>query len=66
MKLLKSLTPILFAIVAIVPGLTLHLFHIELTPPLMVLFSGTAILCASFILLWASDLAQADISQPFT
>lgn len=63
MKLLKSLAPLLFAVAATMPGLFIRFFHIELSPPLVVLFSGTAILCASFILLWASDLAQADISQ---
>lgn len=63
MKLLKSITPILLAALATFPGLILRFFHVELSPPLMVLFSGAAILCASFILLWASDLAQADISQ---
>ena len=63
MKRLKPLTPILLAVLATLPGICLRFFHLEFSPPLMVMFSGTSILCASFILLWASDLAQADISQ---
>lgn len=33
------------------------------SPPVMATVSGIAILCASFLLLWACDAAQADISQ---
>ncbi|HAA03566.1 MAG TPA: sodium:proton exchanger, partial [Syntrophobacteraceae bacterium] len=35
----------------------------ELSPPLTALTTGVAILGASFLLLWACDAAQKDISQ---
>ena len=63
MKQIKPLLPIILAVSAALPGLYLRFFHPGLPAPLIVLISGISILCSSFILLWASDLAQADISQ---
>lgn len=63
MKVPKCLLPILLAIVVTLPGVTLRLFHFQLAPPMTALLSGMAILAASFLLLWACDAAQADISQ---
>ncbi|MGB9623356.1 MAG: sodium:calcium antiporter [Phycisphaerae bacterium] len=55
----------LFAIAsaAAAPGIAVRLLGVHLNPPAMALVSGTAILGASFLLLWACDAAQADISQ---
>ncbi|MDY0039840.1 MAG: hypothetical protein RBS57_05965 [Desulforhabdus sp.] len=58
-KLLTALSAIFFTL----PGFWLRLFHVELDPPLTAFITGTAILSASFLLLWACDAAQKDISQ---
>ena len=63
MKEMKYLTAFGIAAAVAVPGIWVRLFHIEFAPPLMVLISGAAILGGSFLLLWACDAAQADISQ---
>ena len=60
---LEKLTPYLIAIAAALPGTAVRLLGIELSPPVIAALSGTAILGASFLLLWACDAAQADISQ---
>ena len=59
----RNLTLILLAVLGTLPGLAVRLGGIALAPPAMALVSGTAILGASFLLLWACDAAQADISQ---
>jgi cation:H+ antiporter len=58
-----SLFSIVVAALIAVPAFGLRLFHVELDPPLVALTAGTAILGASFLLLWACDAAQQDISQ---
>ncbi|MHC1743225.1 MAG: sodium:calcium antiporter [Syntrophobacteraceae bacterium] len=59
----KRFVPIGLAVLFTVPGLFLSLAHLELAPPLSALMTGTAILGASFLLLWACDAAQKDVSQ---
>jgi cation:H+ antiporter len=59
----KHIWPIVIACAAIVPGMFLRLSGIHLDPYLMALFSGLAILAASFLLLWACDAAQADVTK---
>ena len=59
----KSISLIVLAVLLTVPGLLLHLFHVELAAPLATLITGVAILGAAFLLLWASDAARKDISQ---
>lgn len=46
-----------------VPGLYVRLAHIAVSPIEATLLSGTAIMASAFILLWACDAAQSDISQ---
>ena len=58
----RRLFPVYFAILSTLPGFVVYLFHISLTPPMLALISGTAILGSSFLLLWACDAVQADIS----
>ena len=60
---LRPLIPFLAAASVIVPGVALHLAGIPLSPVVAALVSGAAILGASFLLLWACEAAQADISQ---
>jgi len=59
----KSLFSIGLAILVTLPSLLLHFLHLEVSPPVATCITGTAILGASFILLWASDAAKKDISQ---
>lgn len=59
----KRFIPIILAVLFTVPGFLLRLLHPELTPPMTALITGAAILGASFLLLWACDAAQKDVSQ---
>lgn len=49
--------------IAALPGAIIRLAGIEFSPPVMATISGLSILSASFLLLWACDAAQSDISQ---
>jgi cation:H+ antiporter len=55
--------PIAVAALVAVPGLAARLLGIPLDPPLSAAVSGSAIIGASFLLLWACDAAQTEISQ---
>lgn len=59
----RLVLPFVVAILFTIPGLCLRMIHAELDPRLTVLVTGSAILGASFLLLWACDAAQKDISQ---
>lgn len=55
--------PLILAALITLPGLWLKLSGVHLAPPPAALISGLAILGASFLLLWACDVAQMDIPQ---
>lgn len=59
----KRAIPILLAALVTLPGLWLRLNGVHLDPPSMAFLAGMAILGASFLLLWACDVAQMDIPQ---
>ncbi|MDO8301885.1 MAG: hypothetical protein Q7T18_01455, partial [Sedimentisphaerales bacterium] len=59
----KHLNTILFFVIAALPGAIIRLAGVEFTPPVTAFISGLSILSASFLLLWACDAAQSDISQ---
>ena len=59
----KYLMSMVIAVMLTVPGFILRLFQVELDPPFVALITGAAILGASFLLLWACETAQKDISQ---
>jgi cation:H+ antiporter len=63
MSSFRHILPILVAVLFTLPGVGAALAHVELSPPLTALMAGSAILAASFLLLWACDAAQADVSQ---
>lgn len=48
---------------ATVPGLVMRLGAVHVSPPISALVSGIAIVGASFLLLWACDAAQTEVSQ---
>jgi len=59
----KPLVPVLIAVLVAVPGIAVALMGAHLSAPVTALVAGVAILGAAFLLLWACDTAQADISQ---
>lgn len=63
MEKAKYLSAFGIAAAVTLPGLWVRLFHMEFAPPVMVFLSGMAIIGGSFLLLWACDAAQADVSQ---
>jgi cation:H+ antiporter len=63
MKQVKPYLPFLVAAAVAVPGVVLRLTGYQFDPVTMAVVSGLAILGASFLLLWACDAAQADVSQ---
>jgi len=60
---MRKALPLILAALITVPGLWLKLAGVHLPPPPAALLSGLAILGASFLLLWACDVAQMDIPQ---
>ena len=60
---MKALVPLYVALTACLPGLFFSLAGAHLPPQTAALVSGAAILGASFLLLWACDVAQHDIPQ---
>ncbi len=59
----KPYSPIVLAALVSCPGVVVALAHVELSAPLTAFVAGLSILTAAFILVWACDAAQADISQ---
>ncbi|OIO02837.1 MAG: sodium:proton exchanger [Desulfovibrionaceae bacterium CG1_02_65_16] len=60
---MRKVLPLILAACITLPGLWLKLSGVHLAPPPAALLSGLAILGASFLLLWACDVAQMDIPQ---
>ena len=60
--------PLVLALVACLPGAYLglaelfHLGHPELAPPMLALTYGVAVIGAAFVLAWAAEAAQLDVS----
>ncbi len=50
------------AVAAALPGLVLHVAGLSLSPPIDALLYGLAIIGAAFLLSWAAEAAQVDIS----
>ena len=63
MSIRAPYVPIVLAAVAALPGVVVSLAHVEMSAPIMALFAGISILSAAFLLVWACDAAQTDISQ---
>lgn len=60
---MRKALPLILAALITLPGLWLKLSGLHMAPPPAALLSGLAILGASFLLLWACDVAQMDIPQ---
>lgn len=59
----KSYTILLLTAAVALPALFVRAAHLALPPLEVTIVAGLAILGASFLLLWACDAAQADVSQ---
>jgi cation:H+ antiporter len=59
----RHITLILTAFAVALPGLFLRLAGVHAAPPVAAVVSGAAIMGASFLLLWACDAAQSEVSQ---
>jgi cation:H+ antiporter len=60
---MQKALPLILAVLLTLPGLWLKLSGVHMAAPPAALLSGLAILGASFLLLWACDVAQMDIPQ---
>ncbi len=60
---MRKILPLVLAALITLPGLWLRFSGAAMAPPSAALLSGVAILGASFLLLWACDVAQLDIPQ---
>src|SRR4029450_5126974 len=58
----RHLTSIFLAFLITVPGLVVRLGHIEVSHPLAAVLFGLSIVGAAFMLSWAAEVAQLDIS----
>ena len=60
---IRALRPYIIAVGMTLPGIGLRFLHPDVSPLLVALLSGMAILGASFLLTWACEVAQMDIPQ---
>src|SRR5215813_12047226 len=58
----RQVLSLALALLATLPGIVIRLWHIELSRPLAALFFGLSIVGAAFLLSWAAEVAQLDIS----
>src|SRR6478735_7195662 len=61
--MLRKLAPLIGAILLCTPWLILSQGHAVSSPWLIAVLAGTAILGAAFLLSWAAELSQMDVSQ---
>ncbi len=59
----RAVALVALAVVCTIPGIYAALAHLHTSPQLMALLAGAAVLASSFLLLWACDAAQEDVSQ---
>lgn len=59
----RRILPFAFAAAIAVPGIVVRIAHVHLEPPIAAIVAGAAVLGAAFLLVWACDAAQADVSQ---
>jgi len=60
---IRALRPYIIAVGMTLPGVSIRFLHPDVSPLLVALLSGMAILGASFLLTWACEVAQMDIPQ---
>ena len=60
---IRALRPYIIAVGMTLPGVSIRFLHPDVSPLLVAVLSGMAILGASFLLTWACEVAQMDIPQ---
>jgi cation:H+ antiporter len=60
---LRRLTPIVLALLATIPGVMLRASGAELEPALAAVLFGVGVVGAAFLLAWAAEALQVDVSQ---
>ena len=63
MKTHSHALSIAIAVLVTLPGIYMRFADVTLPPPLQAFVAGVAILGASFLVLWACDVVQTDVSQ---
>ena len=58
----RQIVALVLAVVATLPGIVVRFTEPELSPPIAALLFGFAIVGAAFVLAWAAEVAQLDIS----
>jgi cation:H+ antiporter len=58
----RQIVSLALALLATLPGLVIRFWHIELSHPVAAVLFGLAIVGAAFMLSWAAEVAQLDIS----
>jgi cation:H+ antiporter len=58
----RALRPVLFCLAAAVPAVVLRLSGAHLSAPLAIVVFGLGVVAASFVLAWAAEAAEVDIS----
>jgi len=61
----RAVTYIALSVLFTLPGLYAAVTQLHSSPPVTAALAGSAVLAAAFLLLWACDAAQEDISQSF-
>ena len=59
---MRALRPVLLCLLLAVPAVALRLTSTEVTPVLALLVFGVAVVASSFVLAWAAEAAEVDIS----
>ncbi|MEW6399798.1 MAG: sodium:calcium antiporter, partial [Bacillota bacterium] len=59
---MKRFLPVILAVLAALPWLVCRLLGLHFIPPVTAAISGMAILGAAFLLSWAAEVAQLEIS----
>ncbi|SEQ59677.1 sodium/calcium exchanger protein [Microlunatus flavus] len=60
--MLRTLRPVLLCLAVAAPAVVVRLTHVELAPGLALLLFGAGVVAASFVLAWAAEAAEVDIS----
>ena len=60
--MIRALRPAFLCLLAAVPAVALRLAGVELSAPLGILVFGLGVVAASFVLAWAAEAAEVDIS----
>ncbi len=58
----RAVRPVLYCLAVVAPAVGVRLLGVELSAPLALLCFGAAVVAASFVLAWAAEAAEIDIS----